>query len=73
MTEMRSKDMANPEQPVTATGRSASEIGFALRRAKWRSGPEVLRDIARADAEPPEAVRDRAAAAQTAPPGRRAR
>ena len=43
--------MGKPEQPMTATGRSASEIGFVLRRAKWRSGPEVLRDIARAESE----------------------
>ena len=54
--------MAKPEQTLTATGRSASEIGFVLRRAKWRSGPEVLRDIARADAEPLEIAQDRAAA-----------
>jgi hypothetical protein len=51
--------MANTERDMPAANRSASEIDFVLRRAKWRRGPEVTRDLARAkraaEAEPDEA------------------
>jgi hypothetical protein len=45
--------MANTERDMPAANRSASEIDFVLRRAKWRRGPDVTRDLARAqrDAE----------------------
>jgi hypothetical protein len=35
--------------------RSASEIEFLLRNAQRRSGPAMLRDMARAEVEPPPA------------------
>jgi hypothetical protein len=47
--------MAKSAQERPAADRSASEIAFVLRRAKWRHGPAVLRDLARSEAEPPRA------------------
>jgi hypothetical protein len=40
--------MTTTDRDRPAANRSASEIAFVLRRAKWRRGPEVLRDVARA-------------------------
>jgi hypothetical protein len=42
--------MANIERDGPAANRADSEIEFLLRRAKWRRGPEVLRDVSRARA-----------------------
>lgn len=47
--------MANTEHDMPAANRADSEIDFVLRRAKWRSGPDVLRDLARAQADDAEA------------------
>lgn len=44
--------MANTANDMPAQTRSASEIDFVLRRAKWRKGPDVLRDMARGESEP---------------------
>ena len=44
--------MANTAKDMPTQNRSASEIDFVLRQAKHRRGPEVLRDLARADSEP---------------------
>ena len=43
--------------PPLAT-RPASEIAFVLRRAKWRRGPDVLRDLSRAQSAGDEARAD---------------
>ena len=43
--------MANTANDMPTQNRSASEIDFVLRRAKHRRGPEVLRDLARAESE----------------------
>ena len=43
--------MANTAKDMPTQNRSASEIDFVLRSAKWRKGPEVLRDMARAEDE----------------------
>jgi len=43
--------MADTAKDMPTQNRSASEIDFVLRQAKHRSGPEVLRDLARADSE----------------------
>lgn len=40
--------MTTTDRDLPAANRAASEIDFVLRRAKWRRGPEVLRDVARA-------------------------
>ena len=40
--------MTTSDREMPAANRAASEIDFVLRRAKWRRGPDVLRDIARA-------------------------
>ncbi len=40
--------MTTTDRDRPAANRSASEIAFVLRRAKWRRGPDVLRDVARA-------------------------
>ncbi len=40
--------MAKPQSKQPAATRSPSEIEFVLRNTKRKSGPEVLRDIARA-------------------------
>jgi len=45
--------MAKSVKEKPTAQRSASEIEFVLRRAKWRRGPEVLRDLARAEADLP--------------------
>jgi hypothetical protein len=47
--------MANPEREKLAATRSPSEIEFVLRNTKRKSGPEVLRDVARAKDERTEA------------------
>lgn len=44
--------MANTANDMPTQTRSASEIAFVLRQAKHRRGPEVLRDLARAENEP---------------------
>lgn len=43
--------MANAAHHMPPPNRSASEIEFVLRGAKWRRGHEVLRDLARAERE----------------------
>lgn len=40
--------MTTTDRERPAANRAATEIDFVLRRAKWRRGPEVLRDMARA-------------------------
>lgn len=40
--------MKTTDRDLPAATRAGSEIDFVLRRAKWRRGPEVLRDVARA-------------------------
>jgi hypothetical protein len=40
--------MTTPDRDLPAANRADSEIDFVLRRAKWRRGPEILRDLARA-------------------------
>jgi hypothetical protein len=47
--------MANTANDMPTQNRSASEIDFVLRHAKHRRGPDVLRDLARAENEPPPA------------------
>lgn len=42
--------MTTPDREMPAANRTDSEIDFVLRRAKWRRGPEMLRDLARAQA-----------------------
>lgn len=44
--------MANTAKDMPAQNRSASEIDFVLRQAKWRKGADVLRDMARTESEP---------------------
>jgi hypothetical protein len=51
--------MANTAKDMPTQNRSASEIDFVLRQAKHRRGPEVLRDLARADTEPQPAPTER--------------
>jgi hypothetical protein len=43
--------MANMPDDMPPPNRSASEIAFVLRNAKWRRGHEVLRDLARAEGD----------------------
>ncbi len=52
--------MTKTDHELPIATRSASEVAFVLRGAKWRRGPEVLRDVSRAHdgdddlpAEPP--------------------
>ena len=40
--------MHSIDRDAPAATRSASEIAYVLRRAKWRRGPDVLRDMAKA-------------------------
>jgi hypothetical protein len=42
--------MENIERDGPAANRVDSEVEFLLRRAKWRRGPDVLRDVSRARA-----------------------
>jgi len=58
--------MANTERELPAANRSASEIDFVLRRAKWRHGPEVTRDLARAQRDADESRDETAAPAKPA-------
>jgi hypothetical protein len=53
--------MANSEREMPAANRSASEINFVLRRAKWRRGPEVTRDLARAQRDADVVLKETAA------------
>jgi hypothetical protein len=58
------------ERDMPEANRSASEIDFVLRRAKWRQGPEVTRDLARAHRDGDAAPKDmpeRAKPARKAP------
>lgn len=48
--------MTATERDRPAANRAASEIEFVLRRAKWRRGSEVLRDVARAQGAADEAA-----------------
>ena len=48
--------MTATERERPAANRAASEIEFVLRRAKWRRGSEVLRDVARAQGAAGEAA-----------------
>lgn len=43
--------MRKPDDEMPEPNRSLSEIEFVLRHAKKRSGPEMLRDVARAEEE----------------------
>jgi hypothetical protein len=43
--------MAHTANEMPIQNRSASEIDFVLRHAKHRRGPDVLRDLARAEIE----------------------
>jgi len=50
--------MTTTDRDLPAATRAESEIDFVLRRAKWRSGPEVLRDVARAQSAAGESADD---------------
>lgn len=39
--------MHSTDRDTSSGTRSASEIAYVLRRAKWRRGPDVLRDMAK--------------------------
>lgn len=58
--------MPNADRDMPAATRPASEIAFVLRRAKWRHGPDVLRDVARAQAAAEEASAPLASASSAA-------
>jgi hypothetical protein len=58
--------MANTDRDLPAANRADSEIAFMLRRTKWRRGPDVLRDVARA-----ESTRRQAKSETTAEPERK--
>lgn len=44
--------MEKRDHDMPEANRTPSEIEFVLRNAKRKTGPEVLRDIARAEAKP---------------------
>jgi hypothetical protein len=50
--------MANTAKEMPTQNRSTSEIDFVLRHARQRKGPDVLRDMARAEREPEAAPRE---------------
>ena len=58
--------MADTEREMPSANRSASEIDFVLRRAKWRQGPEVTRDLARAQRDAGAAPEENAARSKPA-------
>ncbi|HEY7609246.1 MAG TPA: hypothetical protein VIF14_08450 [Alphaproteobacteria bacterium] len=47
--------MAKPERKPPAATLSRSEIEFVLRHSKRKSGPQVLRDLSRAEDGPSDA------------------
>ncbi len=57
---MQKRDKGMPEQ-----NRSPSEIAFVLRHAKRKSGPEVLREMARHDSDAAPTPKPRPAEAAT--------